>query len=158
MAGIIAKICGMSFTSSAWVDDFFMQPADHLLRHYTRSRRQQTDGFTDELFLRLGVLRALEGDESGRAFLQTLADQPKVQTLARSTWFDAFQSSRRLSVIAEVAEMSVITILSANSRHVIGSVPLRNSRTFQCGQSMATRPNTPAMPPRTPKARTCLPG
>jgi len=106
MAGIIAKICGMSFTPSAWVDDFFMQPADHLLRHYTRSRRQQTDGFTDELFLRSGVLRALEGDESGRAFLQTLADQPKVQTLARSTWFDAFQSSRRLSLIAEVAENS----------------------------------------------------
>jgi len=42
----------------------------------------------------------------GGLFLQTLADQPKVQTLARSTWFDAFQSSRRLSLIAEVAENS----------------------------------------------------
>jgi hypothetical protein len=48
------------------------------------------------------VLRALEGDESGREFLQTLADQSKVQTLARSTRFDAFKSSRRLSLITEV--------------------------------------------------------
>jgi len=76
------------------------------LHHYTRNGRKQADGFTDELFLRCGVLRALEGDESGRAFLQTLADQPKVQTLAKTTWFDAFQSSRRLSLIAEVATKS----------------------------------------------------
>ena len=83
-----------------------MEPANHLLRHYSRCDRKQIDGLTDELFLRCGVLRALEGDESGRAFLQTLADQPQAQTLAKSTWFDAFQSSRRLSLIAEVATNS----------------------------------------------------
>lgn len=48
----------------------------------------------------------MEGDESGRAFLQTLADQPQVQTLAKSPWLDAFQSSRRLDLIAKVATNS----------------------------------------------------
>jgi hypothetical protein len=93
-------------TSKSCVDDMFMEPANHLLNCYTRNLRKQKEGLTDELFLRCGVLRALEGDESGREFLQTLADQPKVQTLARSTWFDAFKSSRRLSLITEVATKS----------------------------------------------------
>lgn len=99
-------LCGMPFTSATCVDDAFMEPANHLLRHYTRSVRLQGEGFTDELFLHCGILRALEGDESGRAFLQTLADRPEAQTLAKSTWFDAFQSTRRLGVIAEVATSS----------------------------------------------------
>lgn len=99
-------LCDMPFTFCSGVDDLFMEPANHLLHNYTRSGRKQGDGFTDELFLRCGVLRALEGDESGRAFLQTLADEPQVQTLAKSTWFDAFQSPRRLSLIAEVATKS----------------------------------------------------
>lgn len=96
----------MPLTSKSCVDDMFMEPANHLLNHYTRSLRQQENGLTDELFLRCGILRALEGDESGRAFLQTLADRPEVQTLARSTWFDAFQSTRRLRLVAEVATNS----------------------------------------------------
>ena len=83
-----------------------MEPANHLLRDYSRSLRKQTTGLTDELFLRCGVLRALEVDESGRAFLQTLADQPQVATLAKSTWFDAFQSARRLRLVDEVATKS----------------------------------------------------
>jgi hypothetical protein len=77
-------------TSKSCVDDMFMEPANHLLNCYTRNLRKQKEGLTDELFLRCGVLRALEGDESGREFLQTLADRPEVQTLAISTRFDAF--------------------------------------------------------------------
>ena len=96
----------MPYPSSSCVDDPFMEPANHLLHHYTRSAREQGDGLTDERFVRCGVLRALEGDESGRAFLQTLADQPDTKTLARSTWFDAFQSTRRLRLVAELATNS----------------------------------------------------
>lgn len=89
------------------VDDYFMAPADALLRDYTRQQRALETGLTDARFLRLGLTRALEGDESGRAFLQTLADQPDAgPALARSTWFDAFQSERRLALLSEVATTS----------------------------------------------------
>ena len=46
----------------------------------------------------------LDGDESGRAFLQALGDGGTA--LARTTWFDALQSSRRLAVVEEVARES----------------------------------------------------
>ena len=78
----------MKLPSEPRVDDYFMQPADDLLRHYIRQRRDQTGGLTDERFIRLGITRALEGDESGRAFLQALADRPEAgpdPVLARST-------------------------------------------------------------------------
>ena len=99
----------MKLPSEPRVDDYFMQPADDLLRHYIRQRRDQTGGLTDERFIRLGITRALEGDESGRAFLQALADRPEAgpdPVLARSTWFDAFQSARRLALVTEVATTS----------------------------------------------------
>ena len=99
----------MKLTSEPRVDDYFMEPADDLLRHYIRQRRDQTGGLTDERFIRLGITRALEGDESGRAFLQALADRPEAgpdPALARSTWFDAFQSARRLALVTEVATTS----------------------------------------------------
>ncbi len=96
----------MSLTHNGMVDDYFMAPADNLIRNYIRSRRDLGDGLTDERFIRLGITRALEGDESGRAFLQTLADQPGAAPVARSTWFDAFKSSRRLALITEVATTS----------------------------------------------------
>lgn len=99
----------MKLPSEPRVDDYFMQPADDLLRHYIRQRRDQTGGLTDERFIRLGITRALEGDESGRAFLQALADRPEAgpdPVLARSTWFDTFQSKRRLALVMEVATTS----------------------------------------------------
>jgi len=64
------------------------------------------EGFSDANFIKLGLLRALEGDESGRAFLQTLADTPNGNPIARATWFDAFHSHRRLEVLREVASQS----------------------------------------------------
>jgi hypothetical protein len=85
------------------VDDTFMQPAIHLLENDTRTKRT-TSALSDAQFLRWGVVRALENDESGRAFLQAQADQH--EPLARSTWFDAFQSQRRLSMVTEVATHS----------------------------------------------------
>lgn len=81
-----------------------MAPANNLLAHYVRNRRKQTIGLSDERFLALGVLRALEGDESGRAFLQTRGDQ--AESLPRSTWFDAFKSPRRLGMLTEIATKS----------------------------------------------------
>lgn len=94
----------MDFGSDPRVDDTFMQPAFHLLHNYVRARRNQEHGLTDEQFLRLGVLRALEADESGRAFVQARVDG--AEPLARSTWFDALQSTRRLSMLEEVATAS----------------------------------------------------
>jgi hypothetical protein len=96
----------MSLIRNGMVDDYFMAPADDLLRNYIRGRRDLGDGLTDERFIRLGITRALEGDESGRAFLQALADQPGSQPVPRSTWFDAFQSERRLELLTEVATSS----------------------------------------------------
>jgi len=121
-----------------------MEPANHLLRDYSRSLRKQTTGLTDELFLRCGVLRALEVDESGRAFLQTLADQPQVATLAKSTWFDAFQSARRLRLVDEVATKSY--------HHFERQLQDRRS-----GRLMAIRSSMPLTPSKMVKARTCLP-
>ena len=51
----------MKITPEPRVDDYFMAPADDLLRHYIRQRRDQTGGLTDERFIRLGITRALEG-------------------------------------------------------------------------------------------------
>lgn len=101
-----AQISPMSLTHNGMVDDYFMAPADDLLRSYIRSGRDLGDGLTDERFIRLGITRALEGDESGRAFLQTLADQPGATAVPRSTWFDAFKSPRRLELLTEVATTS----------------------------------------------------
>ncbi len=96
----------MSLMNNGMVDDYFMSPADDLLRNYIRSRRDLGDGLPDERFIRLGITRALEGDESGRAFLQALADRPGADAVARSTWFDAFKSTRRLELVTEVATTS----------------------------------------------------
>ncbi len=96
----------MSLMNNGMVDDYFMAPADDLLRNYIRSGRDLGEGLTDARFIRLGITRALEGDESGRAFLQALADRPGADAVARSTWFDAFKSTRRLELITEVATTS----------------------------------------------------
>ncbi len=80
-----------------------MQPALDLLRDYTRGARR--DGaLDDETFVRLGLRRALDGDESGRAFLQARGDAG--EGVARTTWFDAWQSRRRLSLIEQMAGRS----------------------------------------------------
>lgn len=77
-----------------------MQPALGLLRDYTRGARR--DGaLDDETFVRLGLRRALDGDESGRAFIQARGDSG--EALARTTWFDAWQSRRRLGLIEQMA-------------------------------------------------------
>ena len=85
-------------------DEAFFEPAQQLLRDRCRAARTGTDGLGDERFLRLGLQRVLDGDESGRAFLQALGDGGTA--LARTTWFDALQSSRRLAVVEEVARES----------------------------------------------------
>jgi hypothetical protein len=93
----------MSPLEQSLVSDQFLEPALGLLRHYTRGVRQG-GALDDEAFLRLGLRRALDGDESGRAFLQARGDC--AQALARSTWFDAWQSPRRLTLLAQIAARS----------------------------------------------------
>lgn len=85
------------------VDEEFIAPVMTLVRDYCRSARE-TPGFSDELFVRRGLQRVLQTCESGRAFLQDLGDVG--ETLARTTFFDALHSKRRLAMIAEVAEQS----------------------------------------------------
>ena len=89
------------------VDDDFMAPAERILHDYVRGKRNVKGGLTDSEFLRLGVTRVIEGDESGRAFLQSLADRVDTDlAVARSTWFDALHSKRRLGVLEEMAAQS----------------------------------------------------
>ena len=94
----------MRIEANPLFDEKFFAPALRLVRDYSRNARRGDDGLDDESFVRLGLQRALDGDESGRCFLQALGDNG--QPLARSTWFDAFQSQRRLAVTAEVADVS----------------------------------------------------
>jgi hypothetical protein len=85
------------------VDESFLEPALRLLRDYCRNRRD-TPELSDEQFLRSGILRVFGQCDSGRDFLQ--AQQDRGEALARATWFDALHSSRRASMIAEVANRS----------------------------------------------------
>lgn len=96
----------MPFDNEVKVDEDFMAPVNDLLRDYIRNKLEREDGLDDRRFLYLGVTRALEGDESGRAFLQGLADRADGQEVARATWFDALQSKRRLSMLTEVTTTS----------------------------------------------------
>jgi len=85
------------------VDDSFLEPALLLLRDYCRQRRE-SHGLSDEQFLRSGILRVFGQCDSGRDFLQARADAG--HELARTTWFDALHSPRRLAMVAEVAGKS----------------------------------------------------
>jgi len=85
------------------VDDAFLAPALTLLNDYCRTRRE-AQGLSDEQFVRLGILRVFGRCDSGRDFLQGQADMG--QPLARSTWFDALQSNRRLELINELGGRS----------------------------------------------------
>ncbi len=97
----------MEFTDTVPVDDDFIAPAEMLMKNYVRGAREQTGNLTDLRFLRLGITRVVEGDESGRAFLQALADRNDADiSVARSTWFDALHSKRRLGIIEQVAAES----------------------------------------------------
>ncbi|MGH8016910.1 MAG: hypothetical protein ACREIA_01255, partial [Opitutaceae bacterium] len=93
----------MSNETYITVNEQLIEPALELVRDYCRSSRS-TPELSDETFVRLGLLRALEGCESGRAFLQERADGG--EAVARATFFDALHSSRRLAVLDEVAAQS----------------------------------------------------
>ena len=81
-------------------DEAFFHPALTPLRDYCRA--EKTDGaLPDALFIRLGLRRCLDHYDSGRDFLQELADGG--EPLARATFFDALHQPRRLAIVAEVA-------------------------------------------------------
>lgn len=82
-------------------DDAFFRPALTLLHDYCRDE-VRTGVLPDERFIRLGLRRCLDHYDSGRDFLQELADEG--DPLARATFFDALHHSRRLLVVAEVAQ------------------------------------------------------
>ena len=88
------------------IDESFAQPALDILNYYVRNVYNPEDGFSDARFLRAGLGRALDGDESGRAFLQALADAPDNLPLARATWFDSLHSPRRLGILRDVTAQS----------------------------------------------------
>lgn len=81
-------------------DGEFFRPALTILHDYCRS--ELTGGaLPDARFIRLGLRRCLDRYDSGRDFLQELADLG--EPLARATFFDALHQSRRLAIVAEVA-------------------------------------------------------
>ena len=94
------------FNNTITINESFAQPAVDILNHYVRNVNIKQDDFSDERFLRAGLCRALGGDESGRAFLQAIADAPDAEHLARATWFDALHSKRRLQILLEVVTQS----------------------------------------------------
>jgi hypothetical protein len=80
-------------------DETFFRPALTLLHDYCRA--EKTDGaLPDALFIRLSLRRCLDHYDSGRDFLQELADRG--EPLARATFFDALHQPRRLAIVAEV--------------------------------------------------------
>jgi hypothetical protein len=96
----------MPFINAVKVDEDFMAPVNDLLEDYIRNKLERDNGLSDQRFIHLGITRSLEGDESGRAFLQALADHQDGRDVARATWFDALQSKRRLGILTNVATTS----------------------------------------------------
>jgi hypothetical protein len=94
------------FNNNITIDESFAQPAVDILNNYVRNVYNNQEGFSDERFLRTGLCRALGGDESGRAFLQAIADSPDDPELARATWFDSLHSPRRRDILRELADQS----------------------------------------------------
>jgi len=82
------------------LDEDFMQPVLGMLNGYVRGVREG-GALDDRAFVRFGLRRVLDAAESGRAFIQARGDAG--DTLARSSWFDALHSARRLSLLDQLA-------------------------------------------------------
>jgi hypothetical protein len=95
-------------------DEEFFGPALTLLHDYCRA--ESTDGaLPDARFIRLGLRRCLDHYDSGRDFLQALADRG--EPLARATFFGALHQPRRLVILEEVA-----TRLAAHAAQTLAEV------------------------------------
>ena len=81
-------------------DGDFFRPVLTPLHDYCRAELIG-GALPDALFIRLGLRRCLDHYDSGRDFLQELADLG--EPLARATFFDALHQPRRLIILAEVA-------------------------------------------------------
>jgi len=99
---------------SARFDEEFFRPALTLLSDYCRAELTGT-ALPDARFIRLGLQRCLDSYDSGRDFLQELADTGT--PLARTTFFDALHRLRRLVILKEVAAR-----LAAEAAKVLGEV------------------------------------
>jgi Transposase DDE domain len=83
----------------------FLKPLSRFLDH-SRNRRN-CPALPDELWLEAGVRRCLGLFQSGRDFLQDLADRHDTDIL-RTTFFESLKSERRLALLTEIlAQMQV---------------------------------------------------
>ena len=104
------------------VADSFFAPLSFALDNYTRNTRE-CSGMTDNEFLKVGVQRVIEQAKSGRDYLQRLAEV-YAKMLARSSFFDALHSQRRLGVIEEVsAQVYVQAERTLGSRDHLAAFP-----------------------------------
>ena len=85
--------------ASTGVNDAFLQPLDGLVA--TSPHTYPCPEYSDEDWVRLGVQRALEKAESGRAFLQEHGPRFDYQP-TRSNYFVAQNSPRRLDLVRAV--------------------------------------------------------
>jgi hypothetical protein len=76
-----------------------------MLNDYCRAKKT-TGELTDARFLLLGLERCIGQYDSGRDFLQKLSDNG--EELARATFFDALKQDRRMQIIKEVSERTVL--------------------------------------------------
>jgi len=77
----------------------FLKPLDRFL-DLSRSRRN-CPALPDELWLEAGIRRCLGLFQSGRDFLQDLADRHDTDIL-RTTFFESLKSKRRLALLSEI--------------------------------------------------------
>jgi Transposase DDE domain len=97
--------------SKSFVSIEFFKP---LWRSFDLSRsRRNCPALPDELWLEAGVRRCLSLFQSGRDFLQDLADRHDTEIL-RSTFFESLKSKRRLALLTEI-----LTQIQAHMRRAL---------------------------------------
>jgi hypothetical protein len=84
--------------------EVFYRPSLNLLNDYCRE--EKTSGLSDARFLLLGLARCIGQYDSGRDFLQKLSDDG--DPVPRSTFFNMLTQARRLRVIQEVSERTML--------------------------------------------------
>jgi hypothetical protein len=108
-------------------DRSFWQPLDDAFAGCHRQIKEDLS-LPDSDMLKLGVLRCLTPNDSGRHFLQDQADQGK--ELARANYFTAFHCPRRLEVIAAASRRlaDLASRLLASTDCLAVSLPMLGQR------------------------------
>ena len=103
-------------------------PVVHILDNYVRNVHRG-GSLDDQRFIRLGVLRVLSQATSGRDFLQS-AREIHGEDVARSSFFDSFNSVRRRDQLAEINAQIVLRNLSAQQDLLAAFPELRDVPIF----------------------------